>query len=792
MTQMLREAGSTAGGQVVQRMLSEVDQMQHYPDRYSASEEARLHALKAIYNRFFHDIPDIWMLDPENKTPHRMLMDGTWEKHWKRALREKKITPLRGEVENMLYVISDYLDKRRNNIWRYVNVSGVKKGDVDEQFFGQLMLWLKDILDGPVDEMLEEKIEKQKAYLYEVLMSMDVFPKQRIHDKSPARKIISKLYDMLESTMEEVRKIQAQQFTLRKFEEISIATKTMIQHFLKGFSHFSPTLRTLDSLKVWDLQDAIKKSDTRFSQLFLLFVQNFHPNGVGVAYEDAKQDEERAVFDPEQFMTCMQDETRKMGLPKNMPAALVEMVPEIFVSAYHLSKVMQLIREASSTLSEQGTIRLFCNAEGRTYFEFLLEHFQSIKNMFVSKMAYFSLKGMGYVQKKVADAGENPSKESEVGQYDRFKESFMDVQVDNAALDSHLSNTEKQIKSFAGKSPEEAEGRRERLYEKIRNEMRKTNQHALADTLEKIAMERMEKAKCVLPFLEEEKKAMPVVSQSEWQASNRRSSQDVISESRMQRIEEKRFFMKDKMRIALERMYVHQASFFTHFFRSDIVEDFIGAFIKILEDGGDLPLHIFYTLLRDFIACVQYANEKTKNAYANEEFYMVASELCLVLTDPGYIGIIFPEGQAEVLKRDLFAIQTQKEQLEEKLISCNATITEQNRKIERQAIGIKESERIIFGLESTVSEKNKEMANLKLSMDRSVEKISELEKYSRKQEEKIESLERASLVEKEKLEKLMAEMDAQESRMDKKIEEQIIQYMRNMDASNGMVHAAAS
>lgn len=803
---MLREVGSTAGGQVAKRIFSEVDEMQHYPDKYSQSEEARLGALKAIHTRFLGPVPDRWTLDPDNKTPHRMLMDGTWEKHWKRALREKKITPLRGEVENMLYVISGFLDERRKKIWRYVNVNGIKKGDVEEQFFGEMMIWLKDILDSSFDEMLEEKITRQQAYLYEVLMSMEVFPKQHIHDKSESKKIVSKLYDMLGETIGEVKKIQAQQFTLRKFEEISIATKTMIQHFLKGFSHFSPILRELDGLKVSDLQQAIERSDTRFAQLFLLFAQNFYQDSFDLSMDDEKLECARGVFDPRQFTTCMQDETRQLGLSKNMPKELAEAMPEIFESAYQVSKAMRLIREASSTLSEQGTIQLFCNNEGRNYFEFLLEDFKSIKDAFVSKIAWFNGKCMAYAQKKVARTGENPSKDSEIGQYDRFRESCMDVQSDNTALNSHLENASKQIRSFAGKTPEYAESRRERLYAMIRERMRASNQGELADALETLSVERIAKAKVALqpsferdnasPAYEEKSEgfeSVPLTPISGVGAASSRPSlpYDFMSEEMKQKMVAQEKYIREKIKEALVRLQTHyDTGFFGNLVRSTITTSFADELIKTLEDSSTFPLRAVHGLIRDFIASVKDANDKTRNVYVGEEFYLVASELYFLLSDPAYIGVVFPEAEVEALTHTLSILKVEKEKLEEKVAENNTLLSLKNQEIQTQLAHIQKDKAVISNLNCLVAEKKGEIVDMQLNIAGKVEEIRILEQAKSKLEEKIDQLERNGEIQQEKLEALDKKMLQKEVELPGMIRAHMAEWMKQMSASHPASNAS--
>jgi hypothetical protein len=755
MAQMFTEAGGTVGGHLAGRVLNEVDEIRHYPDKYSKSEEERLDALKRRHNKWFAYIPDSWALDPEKKTPQRILMEGTWEKHWKTQLRAKKITPLRGDVEDMLRVISDYLDERRTRIWRYVNLNGIKKGDVEEQFFTHMMCWLKDTLDGSVDEMLEEKIIKYRDYLYDVIMSTDIFPLKFIHDKSGSKGIIDKLHGMLEGTINEAKKIQSEQFPLTKFEEISTVTIAMIQHFLRGFSYFSPMLRGLEALKVPNLLNVVSMSDTRFSRLFLIFAKNFYNDDQDILSElgEVKSEREIDAFYLEKFSSCMDDKTKSIGLQKSIPTELVDAVPQIFQSAYNLVKAMKLIKEASSTLSEQGAIQLFCNVEGRSYFEFLLNDFKSTKNVFVSKMLAFDARSKNHSIKELGRTGADASKKSEVGQYGRFQDSFSDIQSDNAALDSHLGDAIKQIQHFSRKTPQEAEDRRDHLYSMIRERMREKNQHDLADSLEQISSERIEKSKINQPVqpICGQRPLVEKIDISDHVAPENCNGNLLIS---------RELDLRQKISEALNKVSKsYDRGFFAKYFGSSIAKSFAGEFIEILENSSNFPLRFFYVLLGDFIKSVEYANEESKNKYASESFYVISCKLYFLLTDRKYVYVVFPEDNVEAMKNKLSEVMTKNKKLEDDIECKSNVINDQKRQIQSQAESMNDNRRVIDELNDAIKSAGSEVSQLELSVCAKNIRISDLENIISQQAIEIGQLKKDSDSQKKTLDDLLEKQE---------------------------------
>jgi hypothetical protein len=769
MAQMFKEAGGTVGGHVAGRVLGEIDEVRHYPDKYSKSEEDRLEALKVIHNTSFSHIPSGWTLDPESKTPQRVLMEGTWEKYWKTQLRDKKVTPLRGEVEDMLRVISNYLDERRTKIWRYVNVNGIKKGDVEEQFFVQMMSWLKDILDSSVDEMLEGKIKKYMDYLYAVAMSTEVFPSKFIHDKSASKSVVDKLHGMLGDTIEEVKKIQSEQFPLNKFQEISTVTTAMIHHFLRGFSHFSPILMKMDSLKVQDLKNAVKESDNRFLNLFLMFVKHFYKDDQDILHEvgEVKSESEVDEFYLKKFLDLMADDTKHIGLQKNMPKELIESISQIFQAAYNVSKAARLIEEATSVLSDKGAVELFCNKEGRSYFEFLLKYFKSTKDVFFLNISSFAEISKKHSLKEVGRTGEDASKNSELGQYKRFQDTFSDIQTDNATLDSHIENAIKQINNFSRKTPQETEERRDHLYSMIREKMREQNQHDLADMLEKISVERAANSKTDPP--------LPVGKMDDPKGDLPKTPNNGLLQSRQDGL-------RKQISKALEDMNNAYSQGFSSLFRSNVTNEFIDEFIEILENSDKLSLNLSYSVLKNFIESVEYANEQGKNKYVGEPFYVIACRLYISLSDQNNFYIIFPDNQAEAMKDDLSKLMAQKQSLEEEIALKNAMIENKDLEMQMKVANIEENRVIIDQLHVTLADKKSEISQLQLNVNAKEVEIDLLKKTRDGQSAEIAQLRDDIASQKKTLDDLLAREDNIDERIDRKVEEALMRIQAAKEA----------
>src|SRR5690606_35035440 len=145
-----------------------------------------------------------------------------------------------------------------------------------------------------------------------------------------------------------------------------------------------------------------------------------------------------------------------------------DLIPDIFICALHLSTSMKLIHYAETTLSERGTSELFCNTEGREYFEFLISDFSSELNEFYKKIEDFNKRSSEYAYETCKSERKQLSKHTELGQYTRFQAVFASIKDDKEKLSDCLSETTQKIKQFAGVSPEESLKKKEMLYSAIR------------------------------------------------------------------------------------------------------------------------------------------------------------------------------------------------------------------------------------------------------------------------------------------------------------------------------------
>jgi hypothetical protein len=683
-SQIVKSVASSGASALSRVVVGTIAKKIFYPEEYDADNRKRLNALKTAYRECYEDtVPDIWVLFQDNN-PYQMLPEGTnWEQYVSTRIRTRKTTDLTVSVKKALKVISDFLDERRLNMGV---IHDIHRGDVEELFFGEMIIWLTDTLNSNVDETLGEKIEKRRQYLDGVFDSPDIFKSQFFHDKSPSRIVIKKINHILKKSL-----LETQRFTLNKFQDITREIRDLHYDFLRGFSYFSEKLKDVIDLEDPELLQDFKKNGGRYTQLFLMFIEK------SSSYEE--NDFEN--FDPiKEFKALMHDDTKKMDIWADMSEEIVDEISDIFAAAYSMLVVMQLIKLASITISEQGTTHLFCNKEGKDYFLFLLEDFRSELDNLMMKLTLFNEKYHAYSRAEVLDTKKNPSKENPIGQYVRFGDIFKSIKAHEENLQSFLHSATDGIEKFDGETPEKSWRKKEELYKALRERMRKKGADEMAERLEKKTQIRLLYREDVADNKDEFPESI-VVSDAAMHAQGLKSSSEAATngvssvgrrdannkaseetaervnhslmenfpnsegalhetETYQKSIAEKTAFLRQKMKEALEKLIKYDEAFFSRLFRSPINIKLSTELRRILNYGTldfpELDIHpielpIFYDKLANFIDQIQ--DENSNNKYklkenVSEGIYFIARDLKEIFDKKKYKYLFLDEAKNNV------------------------------------------------------------------------------------------------------------------------------------------------
>jgi hypothetical protein len=761
---VLRSVASSGGSALASVVVAAAAEMYFYPEKYGAGSISRLEAIKTSYREIYTDmpIPGIWTLSEDNR-PYQMLPEGmNWESYVNSRMRDRKTTDLTVVVKTVLQIISNFLDKRRLEITK---ISSIQKGDVEELFFGEIINWLIDVLDGNVDENLAGKIEKRRKYLNSVFGNPAIFRAQFFSDQSPSRPVIDDIVNILEQSLSE-----AQRFTLNKFQDITREARVIHYHFLRGFSYLSETLKDVGDLENNWLLKAIKNNSkiSIYTKFFLLFIEK----------TTSRKESEFEQFDPIEVSNKMTDEgLKKMGVWAEVGEALEKSIPDIFAAAYNVLVVMRLISLASTTISEHGTTHLFCNEEGRDYFLFLLEDFRSELNIFVDKLSTFNEEYIRHSKLEVRTKKKNATKENSMGQYLRVGGNFESILKHKKNLLSYLESAATGIREFNRRTPEESWRRKEELYNTIRKRMYRKGAGQIADRLERFSRVRLLQVENVSDNKSEVLESSIAAGDRESQADrgkleqisesitaaavehsnlsideeknngfdsaaeqNSRLEQEQASllssenlpdgaETYKKLVEKQTTFLRKKIKSSLKSLAEYENETFEKFFRSKLNIGLISELRKIFEHGikecPEIDLHptelpIFYDQLSMFITNRLQDEESTnehmlKNKVA-KKLYFIASALKVIFDRKEYRHLTSVESKGNMKLKCAFQESVKLlEQQNEVLLSYREKSKERERNmqveldnlqeiVEDQKSEARESENIIHKLNQDVSE----------------------------------------------------------------------------------------